>query len=101
MSLGDVMAPADQKFKLCVDVCGELEYPVHATKFSGVLACTHTVTDAGISHLCLYIPPSVGGGCTRIYYIGLRGKHLPLMSRQQIITAVYETNPMSQVHKGG
>ena len=79
MTLDDVTAPADQEFDLCEDACDELEYPVRAAMFSGVCARTymHTLC-AGISHLCMHVPRSIGGESTRIVYIGLRGEHSPL-----------------------
>ena len=79
MSLDDVTAPADEEFELCQDLCGDLEYPVRTAKFNGVCAQTHMYTlCAGISHLCMHVPRSVGGESIRIVYIGLRGEHSPL-----------------------
>lgn len=56
---------------------------------------------AGMHHLCIHIPTSVGGDNvpSRVFYIGLRGEYMQAQ-RQQVVTAVYEARALPKDHKG-
>ncbi|EJT98186.1 DUF1000-domain-containing protein [Dacryopinax primogenitus] len=68
----------------CPQAREAVEYPLKAAKFSSCRSIT------------LFVPASVGGETTRVYYIGFYGEWQPLQDKPVI--AVYESKPQVADH---
>lgn len=77
--------PAVQEWELLENYSGQIEYPMHAAKFSGV----HSID--------LHFPANFGAARTTVTFIGLRGEFTE--RKRQAVEAVYESKPMPQDHK--
>ncbi|KAL8275909.1 hypothetical protein Esti_000171 [Eimeria stiedai] len=74
-----------QELELSEDFHGSLEYPLKVTKLQNV------------SSLSLYFPENFGGGCTEIFYIGLRG--VGSKYQRKAVQTVYEAQANVKDHK--